>query len=810
MLWSPTGWLRALIVVCVFSLVVFTLLELALQSYLARDAQHRQQSLNSMASRYAQSLQLRLTDALAALNTLESILVMEDYNPKQFDDWGRAILQSNRRISAVQLAPDGIVRHIVPREGNEKALGHDLLADSRRVAGAKKAIAHNAITIVGPVRLIQNNQMTVIARKPVFRAKGDYQDFWGFVIVLIELDALLDKQPTLTNNPDLIWRLLGEDPDSNEGTHRPLIAESAPAPANVHWPLTYDIVVPNGNWQLQLADTSGSNLGLIHHQILPAFFTLLFAALLYRHIKQQNDWSNRLRHERCFALFSNVLVSKDANAIELGLRHLLEAAHCSRVYLFRNVLDADKRLVSRQTHEVCAEGTCAQLGKPALQQLVYAKDGFARWQRELSADQIINGIVARFPKSERAVLESQQIRSILVVPIWVGKEWAGFIGFDETRQSKLWSAEDLNLLRAASQELGLYLDRKQTEAALKASEEEFRIAFEHANDGLCIVDLKGKITRVNDRMCDLFGYSRRELLAMAVSDLAVAEDKSVSARFIERCMTGKVSNSVFEKRYICKDGRTIWGRVSSALVRDAQGEPLHFISHVQDITPVKELVDALTTSESRYRLLADHAADPIWTMDEHQNYTFVSPAFERLYGYTLEELGKGLPEKLIPAHSRQVIMGYVKKRRASIRAGKPDRSTYRIEVEKQTKDGRRLWVESTTTPVFDEQDRYRGVVGVSRDVTDRKRAEEALKASEENMRRLATVDDLTKLANRRYFLELVRHELERTRRYSHSFSLVLFDVDHFKHINDTHGQLALEHCPGRSDRSACRSGPRAH
>lgn len=530
--------------------------------------------------------------------------------------------------------------------------------------------------------------------------------------------------------------------------------------------------------------------GFILWQLLIVFLTLALSALFFERARQRETLETRLRYERNFALFSNTLVLDQPNAITRCLRYIRDATQCARVYVFQNYIDADGRLAMRQTHESCAEGVRPQLDNPELQHLVYAEDGFARWERELARDRMINGIVATFPDCERAVLEPQAILSILVIPIWVGKEWAGFVGYDETRLAKQWSADDLNLLRAASQELGMYLDRKRAEAALKASEEEFRIAFEHANDGICIVDLAGHFSRVNPRMCDLLGYSPGELAGMTVDDIAHPGESSPSGHLLDQGGGGKMTAGVTEKRFVCKDGRTIWGRVSSSLVRDALGNPLHFVAHVQDITPVRELVDALTASESRYRLLADHAADAIWTMDEQQNFTFVSPAFERLFGYRLKELGKGLPRALIPAHSRRVIMGHVKKRFASIRAGVPDRSAYRFEVEMLAKNGRRLWVESIVTPVFDDQDGYRGVVGVSRDVTNRKQAEDALKASEKEMRLLATLDDLTKLANRRHFLELLKGELARASRESRPFSLILFDVDHFKQINASHGQDA--------------------
>ncbi|WP_201068184.1 MULTISPECIES: hypothetical protein [Thiorhodovibrio] len=89
--WLPkSSRARAMVAVGVFGLLVFSMLQLAFQSFAIREAQHRQQALNGIASDYAQSLQLSLTDALSALNALESILIMEDYNPRKFDHWGQA------------------------------------------------------------------------------------------------------------------------------------------------------------------------------------------------------------------------------------------------------------------------------------------------------------------------------------------------------------------------------------------------------------------------------------------------------------------------------------------------------------------------------------------------------------------------------------------------------------------------------------------------------------------------------------------------------------------------------------------------
>lgn len=620
---------------------------MALKYYEASHETARQRMLLHEVNIYAQHIQTRLSDNLSALNSLKSILLLEDFNCRQFVYWGRIILKAHPDLSAVQLAPDGVVRHIVPIEGNEKALGHDLLADKHRDGGARKTIESKKTTLIGPVRLIQNGRMALIAREPVFREIDGKASFWGFVIVLLEPDALIKDIGALKDDKSLAWRILGQDPDRDGTTGRPMIAQSTNAGDVSDWDVSYDIMVPNGQWRMQLAFVKTSSALNILRQVMIVLMTGFFTTMLYHRKKNLEAMDNRLRSETNFALFSNTLFLDSENALNHSLQHLLRAANCSRVYIFENFIDKQGRLAFRQTHEVCADGVPPELDNPALQHLVYERDGFERWKEELSRNNIVMGNVATFPEPEKAVLEPQQIKSILVLPIWGRHEWHGFIGFDAVHKAIDWTDADVNLLRAASEILGQYRERKQAEESLRASEERFRMAFENANDGVCMVDLDGGIRQVNKRMCAIFGYSKAELEQMTVDEITHPDDRTVSPAFIKSAVNGEVTSSVFEKRYLHKSGRLVWGQVSSSLILDSRGEPLNFISHVQDITRRKEV--------------------------------------------------------------------------------------------------------------------------------------------EEELRRMATTDELTQLANRRRFMKVAAREIARGRRYRTPFSLIMFDADKFKGINDTYG-----------------------
>ncbi len=130
-------------------------------------------------------------------------------------------------------------------------------------------------------------------------------------------------------------------------------------------------------------------------------------------------------------------------------------------------------------------------------------------------------------------------------------------------------------------------ERRRAEQALCASEELFRMAFESANEGLCIMGVDGSFLRVNEALCRFFGHDAQNLLGMNINDLALADGQAVSPRQIVLALAGVKEHIRFEKSYRHASGSNIWGRVSARLVRDGAGTPLYFIAHVLDVTEAR-------------------------------------------------------------------------------------------------------------------------------------------------------------------------------------------------------------------------------
>ena len=150
--------------------------------------------------------------------------------------------------------------------------------------------------------------------------------------------------------------------------------------------------------------------------------------------------------------------------------------------------------------------------------------------------------------------------------------------------------------------------------------------------------------------------------------------------------------------------------------------------HVPSAEPLLKW-DAHTLQE-RYRLLAENVADIIFTLDLELRFTYASPSVERILGYSPEEAVGLTLERLLTPRSLELAMRAWQEEQAQEFSG-PPRRTRTLELEEMRKDGTTLWVEVVLSPMRDAEGNLTGILGVSRDVTERKKAEEALRESEE-------------------------------------------------------------------------------
>lgn len=139
--------------------------------------------------------------------------------------------------------------------------------------------------------------------------------------------------------------------------------------------------------------------------------------------------------------------------------------------------------------------------------------------------------------------------------------------------------------------------RVQSKAKLSEISNQFQNAFNHASHGMALVSMDGNFIRVNDAICDIFGYSEEEFLRLNINEVNRPEDFASSRKLMDEVINGKRQSSEIEKSLICKDGSLVPIQLNVSLVRDAGGNPVHFVAQVQDLSALKEREDQLRHSQ---------------------------------------------------------------------------------------------------------------------------------------------------------------------------------------------------------------------
>ena len=275
--------------------------------------------------------------------------------------------------------------------------------------------------------------------------------------------------------------------------------------------------------------------------------------------------------------------------------------------------------------------------------------------------------------------------------------------------------------------------RRRAEAALAESEARFRAMFEQAAVGIASVGLDGRWIGVNRRLCEILGYSEDEILGRTFQAVTHPEDIETDLAFIEQLLAGQVDSYSMEKRYVRKDGATVWAQLAVALVRNSQGQPEHFVSVVEDISERHAAVASLKAAEERFSLAARASGVGVWEWDQLDGSFYYSARAREISGFqpdeeiTYEKVAGVVHPDDFPFTSEQSRRA----RDPEIRDGAP--FVYRLVRP----DGAVRWVRAFADAVFEETPdgpRVTRFLGTLEDITERRELDERLKASESRLR----------------------------------------------------------------------------
>ena len=205
-------------------------------------------------------------------------------------------------------------------------------------------------------------------------------------------------------------------------------------------------------------------------------------------------------------------------------------------------------------------------------------------------------------------------------------------------------------------------EKKQTEKALRESEEKLRMTIDNSPIGVCTTDLQRNILTVNSAYCKMLGYSREELLKMSFMDFTHPDDRQKNAELYKKIVKGEISFFDIEKRYFRKDGKTIYVFLRSNLVRDDQGNPLFEIAVVEDVTERKKAEEAVKESEEKFRSVVENSHEGIFIIDNVYQFSYVNDEFCKISGYSRKDLIGVDFRKFLEKKSKNMVTERYKKR----------------------------------------------------------------------------------------------------------------------------------------------------
>jgi diguanylate cyclase (GGDEF)-like protein/PAS domain S-box-containing protein len=284
------------------------------------------------------------------------------------------------------------------------------------------------------------------------------------------------------------------------------------------------------------------------------------------------------------------------DAIEDVLTRLGEASNVSRAYVFENEANGDGDWCMTERFEWTAPGVRSTLDDPENRLWPY-RDGFGRWERELGAGRIIAGLVSEAPESERSDMESEGVLSCATVPVFVGGQWWGFIGFDDCETLRVWTDLELEALRVAANTLGSAIARGRIIRDMEEAERRYRTLVEQV-PAIVYIDV------VNDEMTTSYVSPQiRELLGVEPheyeqnpnlwEEMLHPDDRG---RALAEYLAGRAHPGTFsfEYRMIARDGQIKWFRDSAAVVPAEFGRPALVQGMMLDITERKTAEEQLT------------------------------------------------------------------------------------------------------------------------------------------------------------------------------------------------------------------------
>ena len=677
------------------------------------------------AAESSQAIRRNVERALSASYALAAMVRQGKGSIPNFDAVATEMLPLYPTVSALQLAPDGVIRQIIPLNGNEKAIGHDLLQDPARTREAFVARDTGKLTLAGPFNLVQGG-MGAVGRLPVYLdSDNQAKTFWGFVTVLIRFPEAHDSSAWL---PELeqqgyayeLWRI---HPDSGL---KQTIASSSRLP--LMDPVEHTLQVPNAVWTLSVAPINGwiDPYGLLLKSMLGLSFSLMLAWLA-------KSLADLKLHERSL----EELVALRTAEVQLREADLNRAQSIAHIGSWVRDLDRNILRWSAETSRIYGVVDDLPLRLEDFMQRVHPAD---RAAVDLAWREALQG--GRYDIEHRILVAGNER--------WVHEQAELIFDAQKRLQGVIGTVQDVT-------------ERRLTEARLR----QLSTAVEQSPASIVITDVDANIEYVNPQFERSSGYSAQEVLGRNPRLLKSGRKSADEYRAMwDTLANGQVWRGEFDN--LRKDGTHFSELTSISPIMGDGGRIAGYVAVKEDITQ-RKLVEA----ELRIAAIAFESQEATIITDAQQVILRVNQAFTRITGYSAAEAVGNTPGMLKSGRHDETFY------RNMMRSLETDQF-WQGEIWNRRKNGEVYPEWLNITAVTNDKGEIVNYVAAFSDITQHKQAEETI-------HNLAFHDALTGLPNRRLLLDRLQQTLLASSRHHDHGAVLFIDLDKFKELNDTKG-----------------------
>lgn len=675
-----------------------------------------------------------VTEGIAQLLRLDGGITSE-----HFDGMSKQAIASQPHIRHIALAPNDVVRHVFPLEGNEEVLGLDYRKVPDQYGALLRSREQKTSLLAGPVELVQGGK-GFIHRRPVFVSSSGGEDlYWGNASVVAVVDQLLNASG-LNSDTSLQVALRGED---GLGANGGMIFGDLKVFQKEG--ITTLVDVPGGTWQLAALPKNGWPTGSIFKS--PLFLFALICTAFFTYFAAQLSKSHRLIRQRHTELAKEV---EGRQAIELSL---VQSEARFRALFERS---PDPIWILRPSG-VCTDANAAALKVFGFQNLetlhrIKANDISPIFQ----SDGQLTTIKAQ------AILETALAKGVHRFE-WLHKRADGTIFPSEnTLCTVTLSGEPM--LYAVVRDIS---DRKEAEEALLTQKALLLDIVDNAPSLIYVYDIEGKLRLCNRMFEQAAGFTFEELEGKSrESYLPIEEARILQKNDRKVLSTGGILR--FEDQ-LDNNGKMHTYLTTKCVLRGVDGQPTGILGISTDITEIKQNTEQLRLAG----IVLDNTADGVIITNARGHILSVNAAFTKISGFSADESIGLKPNILISDKQDNAFY-------RDIRQNLKLTGFWRGELWNRRKDGELYPEWLTINTVYNDTGKVINYVAVFSDMS-------AINQSQSDLERMSHYDPVTALPNRSLFHERLQHSLDLSQSYNQALAVVVLDLDGFKTVNDSLG-----------------------